>query len=101
MNQDYIFELTGYCGGGILGICLLPQLFKTYKTKSTKDISYPWIFLYSLGMFFMLSYGLYFQLWPSFIPGAIEFVMVICLLCMKIYYESHQPEIYYHINDIL
>ncbi len=88
MNTENLFKLTGFTGGIILGLCLFPQLYKTYKTKSTKNISYSWTFLYGFGMFMMLLYGLYFQLWPAFIPGLIEFFMIFLLVSLKYKYEK-------------
>ena len=32
----------GYSGGIVLSICLIPQIFKVYKTKQVDNISYIW-----------------------------------------------------------
>lgn len=49
-------EILGWIGAFLLGACGLPQVFKTWKTKSVGDLS--WIFLLSwcFGEFFTLVY---------------------------------------------
>jgi len=99
MKIEHLFKLTGLTGGVILGLCLFPQVYKTYRTKSTKDISYSWTFLYGFGMFMMLLYGLYFQLWPAFIPGVIEFLMILILIFLKYKYEKEIRNDYGSLSD--
>lgn len=34
------WEIVGYIGGFLIAVALTPQLIKTYKSKSTRDISF-------------------------------------------------------------
>ena len=37
--KNMIINCIGFIGGSILGLQLIPQIYKAYKTKSTNDIS--------------------------------------------------------------
>lgn len=49
-------DAIGAVGGVILAICQGPQLYKIWRTKSAADLSYIFIALYSLGLFFICVY---------------------------------------------
>ena len=38
-DKNIITDYIGYAGGGILSICLLPQIYKTYKEKKVGNLS--------------------------------------------------------------
>jgi uncharacterized protein with PQ loop repeat len=78
----------GYCGGIILSVCLIPQIFKVYKTKDAENISYLWQFLYIIGISLHLYYGVYYNLLPIFIPTIIELCWILVLLILKIKYSK-------------
>jgi uncharacterized protein with PQ loop repeat len=42
-------DAIGYTGGGVLAICLIPQIGKIIITRSARDISYAWSVLYMVG----------------------------------------------------
>ena len=84
MNSDFIFKLIGLFGGIFLGICLMPQVYRTIKTNSTKDLSLIWQFLYLIGLSLLYIYALYFNLWSLYIPGSFELLCIIILIIYKI-----------------
>ena len=88
MNFDYIVNFIGLFGGILLGICLFPQVYKTIKTKSTKDISLEWQILYSIGLSLIYIYALYYQLWPMYIPATFEIICIYFLTIYKIYNDG-------------
>jgi len=40
----------GTIGGLLLAVCLIPQLWRIYATRSATDLSYGWLALYGLGL---------------------------------------------------
>ena len=42
-------DVVGGVGGAILSFCLLPQLWKMWRTRSAADLSMPFIVLYTVG----------------------------------------------------
>ena len=84
---DTLFEIFGYLGGFILGICLMPQIIQSINTKSTKDISLCWQLLYGIGVSFLLAYAIYNNLLAVYIPGFLELLCIIVLVILKIKYD--------------
>ena len=86
-SLDLLFEIFGYSGGFILGLCLLPQIYKSIKTKTTKDISFGWQFLYGCGLSLILSYAVYNKLHAVYIPGFVELLCIFLLIGLKLKYD--------------
>ena len=49
---DTIFISFGYIGGGLLAICIFPQIIKLIKTKSSKNLSIVFQIISLLGLLF-------------------------------------------------
>eukprot|EP01084_Bolivina_argentea_P068936 125479_1 len=76
-----------YCGGFVLGICLLPQIYQAISTKSTDDISFLWQFLYFTGMLLLTIYAVAKQDPALYIPFSFELMCVITLICCKLKFD--------------
>ena len=87
MNLNIIFEISGYSGGFILGGCLIPQIYQSIKTNSTKDISLVWTLMYSLGLILLMCYSIYNNLLAVYIPGLVELFCLYILIFLKIKYD--------------
>lgn len=87
---DLFFDILGYVGGCFMSLCLIPQIIKTCRTRSAKDISYVWQVCSITGLMMVFAYGMYFMLLPVFIPIIIEFVLMVILTVSKICFEC-QP----------
>lgn len=80
-------ELLGYLGGFLIAIALAPQLIKTWKTKSAKDLSLLWTTISLIGL---ILYGVYAGLnsiYPLLTFATIESIMIIVLIILKIKYD--------------
>lgn len=51
-------ELFGFAGMILIQACYLPQLYKTIKTKSVKDLSLPFFIILIVGILFYLIYSI-------------------------------------------
>ncbi len=81
-------ELIGYLGGFLIAIALAPQLIKTRKTKSAKDISLMWTVISLIGL---ILYGIYAEVnlvYPLLLFASIEAVMLVILIALKIKYDK-------------
>ena len=81
-------EFLGYLGGLLIAIALVPQLIKTWKTKSAKDLSLLWTMISLIGL---ILYGIYAALnsvYPLLTFAIIESIMVIVLVLLKVRYDS-------------
>jgi MtN3 and saliva related transmembrane protein len=62
---------------------LLPQLFKAWKTKSTKDISTGMFILFCGGVFLWFLYGVFVNDFPIIIANSLAFVQAVIILVLK------------------
>ncbi|MBT7102017.1 hypothetical protein HN935_00725 [archaeon] len=52
-----LIELVGFSAGILVAISSLPQLIKSWKTKSTTDVSLLWLIINLLGQITWMTYG--------------------------------------------
>jgi len=84
-----IYESCG-CGAGVLfTLSLMPQIYKSYKTKNMNDISFGWQFIFIMALIMSLVYSFHEELAPIYISSSIELVFMIILLIMKIIYREY------------
>lgn len=78
-----IANALGSAAGTLTTIAFVPQVLKTWKTKSTKDISTGMFLIFSLGVVLWLIYGISLQAWPIIIANSITLVLASSILWMK------------------
>jgi MtN3 and saliva related transmembrane protein len=84
--MDYI-TILGLIAAAFTTVCLMPQLIKVNKTKSTKDISAVMFTLYSGGVLLWLIYGLYRQDVAIMIANSLALLQGMAILALKIKYK--------------
>ena len=82
-------DLFGYAGM-VTGVSfMLPQVYKTYRTKSVEDISWGMLALVVLNCFFWFSYGYLRGSLPLILTNGLGFVVVSVLIILKIRYHNN------------
>ena len=81
--MDFV-TLLGLVAGALTTISFLPQVIKTYKTRSTKDISLEMYVLFTTGLCFWIVYGLYINSLPIILANAVVFVLAFIILALKL-----------------
>lgn len=81
-------ELLGYVGGFILSFALLPQVVHTYRTRSTKDLSYGWQAAYILGLVLCYVYFVLSGVTAAWVTLTFELVFALFLLAMKLRFDG-------------
>jgi uncharacterized protein with PQ loop repeat len=85
-------------GAVFFAICALPQVIKAVKTKSTKDISYFYIYFSIFGNIFSAIYIFYtnytngFWQYPQYFNYGIALSLIIILLYLKTKYDNQTRE---------
>ena len=79
--------ITGYIAGTLTTVSFLPQVIRSWKTKSTHDISFAMLALFGLGMLLWATYGIWINSLPIILANVITFALIIVLLAMKIRYK--------------
>jgi uncharacterized protein with PQ loop repeat len=90
MNSMQIMNVIGTVGGGLIAFSLVPQVWKTYQTQSTADISYAYQGIYILGTTLVNAYALSTGLWPVYVPCLFEELFIVVLTLMKYHFDAKQ-----------
>jgi MtN3 and saliva related transmembrane protein len=76
----------GLAAGALTTFSLLPQLIKTLKEKSAKDISIGMYITLCLGLLFWIFYGLLIDSAPVILANVVSIILAIAVLLLKIRY---------------
>ncbi len=85
--MDPIAQILGYAGSVISIITLLPQIIKTWKTKSVRDISFTMLLIQLVQVAAWLLYGILLQNVPLVIVNVVMFTNTALLVVMKVKYS--------------
>jgi MtN3 and saliva related transmembrane protein len=77
-------EVVGYLAGGMTTISFVPQVIKTWRTKSTEDLSMGMLLTFSSGVMLWFAYGLAVSSRPMILWNALTFVQSAFLVVMKL-----------------
>ncbi len=83
--KNVIINCIGFIGGSILGLQLIPQIYKAYKTKSTNDISTFFLLMNIVGLTLMTTYGVCNNDMPVYLPTSISLLNSLILLLLVKY----------------
>lgn len=86
MNTDLI-DLLGWLAAILTTVAFLPQLLKTWRSKSAKDVSLVMMITFSSGVFLWLVYGLAIQALPVVIANLVTLILALLILILKIKYR--------------
>ena len=87
-----IANWIGFVAGTLTTIAFLPQLERTWRTKSADDMSLAMLLTFTTGVFLWLLYGLYLMAWPIIVTNAVTFVLTLAILVLKLKYQSSVKE---------
>ena len=92
MNQT-IIDTLGFIGTAILGITMLPQVYKTFKEKKVNDISLSYLVLQWIANILFLVYGYFIESLPVVISNGIVLICSSSLIYAKYAYkdDSYYP----------
>jgi MtN3 and saliva related transmembrane protein len=77
-------EIIGFTAGIFLAISLIPQIIKSWKTRSTKDISLIWNLVNLVGELLWIIYGFGINSYSLIIMSGISFLMNVFMVSLKI-----------------
>ncbi|MEZ4956586.1 MAG: SemiSWEET transporter [Saprospiraceae bacterium] len=81
--MDYITTI-GITAALLTTSAFLPQVIKTWKTRSTGDLSFPMYLMMVTGIFLWLIYGLFRKDWPIILANGVSFCLTLVILVFKI-----------------
>jgi MtN3 and saliva related transmembrane protein len=80
-------EALGYLAGILVVISLLPQAIKSWKTKSTKDISLWRYAIYIFGLILWIIYAVIIKNNPVAVMNSVGLMLAVSIFYLKIKYK--------------
>jgi MtN3 and saliva related transmembrane protein len=86
--MNLVTQVTGFLAAIIGTSLMLPQVFKTFKTKKGDDVSLVMLVLYFLNCLLWLTYGVLISALPVILCNSIALVISIIQLVLKFRYKK-------------
>ena len=90
MNHLNYIDLFGFLAALLTTIAFLPQLYKTWQTKSADDVSLVMLILFITGLFCWIIYGFKINSIPILVANIITFIFNFSILVLKISYRKNK-----------
>ena len=81
-------KILGLVAGSLTTISFLPQVIKTWQTRSAKDLSMVMFSVFCLGTLLWLTYGILIESSPIIIANAVTLVLSSILLFFKLRFKD-------------
>jgi MtN3 and saliva related transmembrane protein len=80
-------DILGYIAATLTTIAFLPQVIKTWRSRSAKDVSLVMMITFSIGVFLWLLYGLAIQAMPVILANTTTLILALLIVILKIRYR--------------
>lgn len=87
LTINYI-ETTGYLAAILSTAAYVPQVVKTYKSRSAKDLSLGMFLVLTTGVLLWLIYSVMIQKYPMILANSITLLLSLTLLYFKLTYKK-------------
>lgn len=82
--MPFLIEAVGTLAGILTTVAFLPQVIKTWRTRSARDLSLSMFAVFCSGVFLWLVYGLMIGAWPLIGANAVTLVLAGSILVFKL-----------------
>ena len=83
-----IENIIGFVAGFFIAVSMIPQVIKSYKTKSVEDISFLMLIIIALGAFLWTVYGMLIKSLPVAIMDGVAFFIGLTQIFIKMKYRK-------------
>jgi len=81
-------DTYGYIAAGLTTIAFLPQLIRTFRTKSADDVSLAMLIMFIVGLLFWIDYGWQIKAWPLLLANTVTLILNSSILFLKLLYKN-------------
>lgn len=81
-------DIFGYIATSLNMVMLIPQVFRTWNTKHTKDLSFSTLLIFFIACVLWVTYGIMKQAVPVIIANVIVAIMNLVLISLKLRYPG-------------
>lgn len=79
-------DILGYLAGTLTTAALVPQVWRTFRTKDVSGISLRMYTIFTIGIAVWLAYGFLLQEMPMLVANSVSLVLACAVLAMKLRY---------------
>ena len=83
-----IYTLIGLAAGFCTTVAFLPQVIKTWKSKSAKDLSLGMYLIFCTGVLLWLTYGILISDLPIILTNVATLTLALSILFFKLSYKE-------------
>jgi len=80
-------EILGLFAGGLTTAAFIPQVYKTWQTKSAENLSLTMFLVFFVGIILWLTYGIYVSSISMMVTNSITAVLSLVLIYFKLTYK--------------
>ena len=80
-------DILGYAAGAITSLTFLPQVIKTWKEKSARDISLMMFLIAAINEVMWIAYGALLDNWVIILTNALVLTMSLTMIFFKLRYK--------------
>ena len=81
-------ELLGYVAAVCTTVAFVPQVMKTYKSKSAASLSLGMFLFFTSGIILWLIYGIMINEYPIIVANLVTLVLAVMLIYFKLRYKD-------------
>jgi len=85
-------DVLGYVAGALTTIALVPQAWRSFRTKDVSGISLRMYCIFTLGVAIWLAYGIMLHEMPMMLANSVSLVLALLVLAMKLKYRKREPQ---------
>tara|TARA_Y100001968_G_C19380235_1_gene729899 strand:- start:765 stop:1040 length:276 start_codon:yes stop_codon:yes gene_type:complete len=90
MSHFNYIDLFGFSAALLTTLAFLPQLYKTWITKSANDVSLMMLILFILGLLCWIIYGLKIKSIPIVLANVVTLIFNFSILVLKVTYRNRK-----------
>lgn len=85
-------DILGYLAGTLTTAALVPQVWRTFRTKDVSGISLRMYTIFTIGIAVWLAYGVLLDETPMLVANSVSLVLACTVLAMKLKYGKQDAQ---------
>ena len=85
-----VSDMLGYLAGTLTTAALVPQVWRTFRTKDVSGISLRMYSIFTTGIAVWLAYGIFLKETPMMLANGVSLVLACAVLVMKLRYRKEE-----------
>ena len=88
ISNSNLIDFFGFTAAFLTTVAFVPQIYKTWRTKSADDVSLSMLILFITGLICWIIYGLKIHSIPILVANIVTFIFNFLILILKLSYNK-------------